>query len=185
MNCGDFEILLQLAADGEITDEEQSALEVHLDDCVACRRKEAWLELLDEHFALELSPSIQGSSALADAVVDAVGTPRSAEELADLEASSKRAPTVVRPRARKKGLFSRFVSSVWSRRKRRRVKSKSSKEQEGSGWIDASVSVLQLAPTSLDGFRAAKQGVSSAVSGPMRAFKWVAGAVPRTLSRKG
>ncbi len=181
MNCRDVEILLQLAADGEVTGEEQSALEAHLAECVECRRKEAWLELLDEQFAVAVSPSIEGGSALADAVVDALGTARSAREAAVLITSSQRKRPAPKPRTRKKGLFSRVVSSLWSRRQRKREKEKAkqAKEQEGSGWFDASVSALQPAPTSLEGFRAAKQGVSSAVSGPVRAIKWVAGAVPR------
>ena len=47
------------------------------------------------------------------------------------------------------------------------------------------VNTLQPAPTSLDGFRAAGQGVSSAVPGPARALKLVAGAVPIVPSRGG
>ncbi len=175
MTCRDVEILLQLAADGEITDEERFTLNAHLDDCVACRRKEAWLELLDEQFPAALSSGLEQSGELADAVVEALGTPRSVRTLASVESSSVSRSTA-KP-ARKKGLFSRVVASLWSRRKRKLAKAKRAQEREG--WIDASVSALQRTPTSLEGFRAARQGVSSAVSGPMRALKWVAGVWPR------
>jgi anti-sigma factor RsiW len=180
MNCRDFEILLQLAVDGEVTPEERLTLELHLDSCLACRRKEAWIELLDKHFATVFSPSIEQSSSLADAVVNSLKTQRSGREPVDVEASPSRR-RASKPQTRKKGLFSRFASSLWSRRKRKQEqeKAKLAKEQEGTGWFDASVSALQPAPTSLDGFRAAKLGISSAVSGPIKGLKLVAGAVPR------
>ncbi len=177
MKCTDFEILLQLAADGEILETERSALEAHLDDCVACRRKEAWLELLDEQFAVALSPSIQDSSAIADAVVDALA-PLPMQTLADVETPTSRKKQKNRAQPRKKRLFMRVVSSLWSRRKRKQAKAKVIQEKESSSWLDASVSALQPAPTSLEGFRAARQGVSSAVSGPVQALKLVAGGMP-------
>lgn len=182
MNCRDFEILLQLAADGEITRPEQGFLEEHLDVCVACRRKEAWLQLLEEQFVVAVSPSLEESSLLADAVVEALRAPQSGQAMAFGEMSSPGTRTS-KPRGRKKRLFSRFVSAVWSRRKhkRERAKAKLAREQDGSDWLDASTRALQLAPTSMDGFRAAKQGVSSAVSGPVQGLKWVAG----TVTRKG
>jgi len=176
MKCRDFEILLQLSIDGEITDEEQIALELHLEGCVACRRKEAWLDLLNEHYT-QTRPSPKYHAVLADAVVDALRTPQS--KLLNVEISSPSPSTPPsKPQTKNRNLFSRFVSSLWSRQKRKRERNRAN-AQKNSGWFDASVSAICPAPLSLDGFRTAKQGVSSAVWGPVQALKLVAGAVPR------
>jgi predicted anti-sigma-YlaC factor YlaD len=80
MNCKDIEILLQLAADNEATEAELTAIDAHLDACLICRRKEAWLELLNERFGEVLNPSIEDSPGLADAVVDALNASQLAED---------------------------------------------------------------------------------------------------------
>lgn len=184
MNCVDIEILLQLAADGEVTDDEKLLIETHLDECVACRRKEAWLEQLDAHLSAEKGLALEEQSALADAVVAALQEPAAlvADTMIETDTVSKKSKAKRKKKAKKKGLVLRLVAMVWPRKRAKKSSEKQPKRNQN--WIDASVGAMVPAPTSLDGFRAAKQGVSTAVSGPVRAVRWVSG-VTRIGKGKG
>ena len=185
MNCVEIEILLQLAADGEVTSEEALLIENHLDQCVACRRKEAWLQQLETHLAVEDGLGIEEREALADAVVDALRGPMViADAIGESESVSSPREAKRRKKTKKRGLFSRIVAMVWSRKKDRKAGEKRTKQPRNPSWIDASVGAMMPTPTSLDGFRAARQGVSTAVSGPIRAIRWVSG-VTRIGRRRG
>lgn len=173
MDCVDIEILLQLAADGEVTDEEKILLETHLDECVACRRKEAWLEQLDAHFSVAKGLARDEQSALADAVVAALREPTAlvADEMTETDVVSYKRRTKQKKKTKKRRFVSRLVAMVWPKKKEK--KSVEKQPKRNPNWIDASVGAMIPAPTSLDGFRAAKQGVTTAMSGPVRAIRWV------------
>jgi len=177
MKCGEVEILLQLAADGEITSEERAIIEAHLDDCVVCRRKEAWLDFLAEHLPNALGSALPNRQELADDIIEQL-LPRSETAAVEPSTAERKQHHTGKLRVRKRKLLTRIAVSLWTRRKRKRAEQREREEKSRGGWLDASVSALQPGTTSLDGFRAAKQGVNAAVQGPKNALKLVSGALP-------
>ena len=162
MRCSQAEVLLQLAADGELTRDEANALERHLDDCVSCRRKEAWFELLEE----ELEPAFRGTTTegleLADEVVAAL---RHTAPQVD----STRRTVPARSKKKRSGLLARAAKVVF-----RSVLSPAPKEKKpmrDATWVNASLRALQPPPASLEGFRA----MGNAVTGPVEGVRSVLG----------
>jgi len=177
MKCSESEILLQLAADGELIAAERIALDGHLDQCVACRRKEAWLDLLSEQFESAWAGESVDEIALADQVVAALGQTVSRPE-------PDRRAVPARRKKRKSGILSRMAKAALKRALGPAPSEK--KAPRDPTWVDASLSALQPPPTSLEGFRAlrgasrvpmngvrqAGQGVSSAVAGSVNGVRW-------------
>ena len=162
MKCSQAEILLQLAADGELVENEKVVLDEHLSGCVACRRKEAWFEVL----AGELEPAFRSAetseSDLADAVVAALRP-----QIAQTEAPRRVTPT--KPKRQKPGLLARAAKGAFKRMFWPAPKAK--KATRDTTWVGASLSALQPPPASLDGFRAMR----NALSGPVRGVRSVLG----------
>lgn len=177
MNCSQSEILLQLAADGELVDDERIALDEHLSGCIACRRKEAWLELLAEAFEPALADESVGEPGLADQVVAVL------EQTVRIREPQPRT-VPARQKKRKSGLLSRMAKAAL---KRALGPAPAQKEPpRDPSWVDASLSALQPAQNSLEGFRAmrdasrvpmtgvrkAGQGLSTAVAGSVNGVRW-------------
>ncbi|MDJ0766082.1 MAG: zf-HC2 domain-containing protein [Myxococcota bacterium] len=184
MKCRQSEILLQLAADGELTEAEQIALNAHLSQCVACRRKEAWLELVAEAFQPVQADATTGEPSLADQVVAALGQ-------TSHQPDSKPSTVPAKKKKRKFGLLSRVAKAAFKRMVRPALAEK--KASPDPSWVVASLSALQSPVTSLEGFKAmrdasrgsmtgvrsATQGVSTAMAGPVNGVRWALDKLPR------
>lgn len=179
MKCREAELLLQLSIDGEITGNERALLEAHLDDCVVCRRREAWLDFIEEQLADVLGPSVPDSEQLADEVLNAVLLKKERQDkLPVVSDSEEKKGRTANHRKRKRKMLTQLARALWKRTGRKKAKQEVKRESVRGGWLDASVSALQPRPVSLEGFRAVRQGMSAAVRGPASALKLVAGALP-------
>ena len=158
MKCSQAEVLLQLAADGELTPDEANAFEKHLNECVSCRRKEAWFELLEEELEPVFRSTTTESLELADKVVAALHQKAP-------QGDSTRQTVPVRSKKKKAGLLARVAKAAF-----RRVLGpvpKIKKPTRNATWVNASLRALQPPPASLEGFRA----MGNAVTGPVEGVR--------------
>jgi Putative zinc-finger len=180
MNCRDAELLLQLAADNELTEDEHVALEMHLTDCVACRRKEAWLELLDEHFEPASNVIIEDGLHVSDQVVAALGqSSLSAEELSPHEMPRRGRLVQFRLNSKPGGVLARYAKAVFKKwfsdKPKKKLPPPTSLEK-----FRALRNTIESTQETVKGVRSAGRGISVAVSVPVRGLRW---ALPQLARR--